>query len=652
MNPNPSSLLPDEDGLAGTDEALGRQLDQYLDALARGTPLPTAAPDPELERLQTVVERLHGLAGYLAALDPEPAAPTDAAQPRTDQPLSDITCQYGSAAAPPVGAPERVGKYEVLRPLGDGGQATAYLAFDPDLRRRVVLKLYHAARTPQEQESVLKEGRALARVRSPYVAQCYSAERHDGVPYLVMEYIPGKNLAEVQRSKPVPLDRALALTAQLAEGLAAVHACGLLHRDIKPSNILVGDDGVPRLVDFGLAETLAGEGLSRVSGTLPYMAPEQARGDSDRIDPRSDLFGLGAVLYELLTGVPPHQGTTRQELLEAARDGDVVPPRQRNPKVPANANDLCLRCLAKAPDGRFATATDLAQALRRSRRRGFGLDLAFGLGGFRIRLAIGSAVALLLLIGVLVIPRGWMSRQSTQQVAMQVHYPPEPPPEPRVMALPAPPPEAAPAPPGGVEVRMTQHPRAMSKATTATHPRPGPAALMPRQEVRRNPLDNRELRHDFAVKVIPLAGKVEPDGKLQLARGDTIRLKLEVSRDAYVTVWSLSEDGKVAQVFPAPGHDAIRLRAKETHQLPPAGKPAPMVASYFTAATAKSPGPQYLYVLASTEPLNGRPQDAGVMQKKELEQLLDRVRRRDEPAPPSTKRLELSEAVVPCMIGD
>src|SRR5205807_7586415 len=104
----------------------------------------------------------------------------------------------------------------------------------------------------REQETVLKEGQALARVRSPYVAQCFSAERHEGAPYLVVEYIPGKNLSQLLRDKPLGLSQAVELTRQLAEGLAAVHACGMLHRDIKPSNILVGDDGKPRLVDFGL----------------------------------------------------------------------------------------------------------------------------------------------------------------------------------------------------------------------------------------------------------------------------------------------------------------------------------------------------------------------------------------------------------------
>src|SRR5207244_13719 len=123
----------------------------------------------------------------------------------------------------------------------------------------------------------------------------------------------------------------------------------------------VGDDGVPRLVDFGLAKPLGDDTLHHISGTLAYMPPEQARGESDRIDARTDLFGLGAVLYHLLTGKPPYHGLDKEELWEAARAGDVVPARERNPKLAPAVNDLCMRCLAKDPTARFASAAELAQ---------------------------------------------------------------------------------------------------------------------------------------------------------------------------------------------------------------------------------------------------------------------------------------------------
>jgi hypothetical protein len=358
------------------DEALGRQLEEHLEALDSDAAPPEAPAgmDPEVNELQPVVENLHDLArpptGELEAstVDAPPSAgqATSSEAPEQDAPST----------------PTRLGKFEVVRRLG-GGQAITVLAFDPDLKRHVVLKLYHQARTPEQQETVLREGQALARVRSPYVAQCYSAERLDGVPYLVTEYVPGPSLAQRLLTDRPGVSQSLELVRQLAEGLAAVHACGLLHRDIKPGNIILADDGRPRLVDFGLAAALGSDALGKVSGTFAYMAPEQARGESERIDPRTDLFGLGAVLYELLTGRPPYRAKTPDLLWQAAARGEVVPAGERNLQLSLRVQDLCMRCLAPDPSGRFASAAELAGAIRHLKRR-------------RRRLWIGGAAILLL----------------------------------------------------------------------------------------------------------------------------------------------------------------------------------------------------------------------------------------------------------------
>jgi hypothetical protein len=278
------------------------------------------------------------------------------------------------------------GKYRVVRALGRGGQAATLLAFDPDLERHVVLKVFHRARTPQDQEVVLREGRALARVRSPHVAQCLAVERQGGVPYLVVEYVAGPSLAERHRERPLTADQAAKCIGQLAEGLAAVHACGLLHRDLKPANVLVDGGGRPRLIDFGLAVPVASAALAEGSGTLAYMPPEQARGEVERIDPRTDVYGLGAILYELLTGPPPHRGGTRDALWRAACRGDVVPPRQVNPRVPAALERVCMKALAADPTDRYASAAALAGDLRRYRAR-----------SGRLALAVAAAAGLLLL---------------------------------------------------------------------------------------------------------------------------------------------------------------------------------------------------------------------------------------------------------------
>jgi tRNA A-37 threonylcarbamoyl transferase component Bud32 len=290
-------------------------------------------------------------------------------QRSTDRVVGAATASRADAISLSLAGARRIGKFEVVRPLKQGGQASALLAFDPDLKRHVVLKLYRDARTPEAQETVLREGQALARVHSPYVAQCFGVERYEGVPYLVVEYIPGLDLAEQQRSRPLAIVSALEIAGHLAEGLAAVHACGLLHRDIKPANVIIGDDGQPRLVDFGVAATLASDSLRGISGTSPYMAPEQARGLVERIDQRTDLFGLGALLYELLTGRPPYRGATDDEVLAAARVGEVTPPKELNRQVLEPLNELCMRCLARDPDNRFPSATALREAIRSCQRR-------------------------------------------------------------------------------------------------------------------------------------------------------------------------------------------------------------------------------------------------------------------------------------------
>ncbi len=257
--------------------------------------------------------------------------------------------------------PTHVGKYQIVRRFSEhSGQGAAYLAFDPDLERHAVLKRYHGS------SGEVEEGRALAKVASPYVARCHGIERIDGEAYLVVEYVPGRNLAEVRRDGPLELEQVVRILAQLAEGVAAVHARGLIHRDIKPANVILHDDGTPRLVDFGLAAHLGGSRLCELSGSPPYMAPEQARAEWDRIDFRTDVFGLGGVLYKLLTDRAPYSGTSLNEVLEHARKGDVTPPRRLDPTIPASVQAVCLKALAAAPENRYTTALEFAAALRQT----------------------------------------------------------------------------------------------------------------------------------------------------------------------------------------------------------------------------------------------------------------------------------------------
>ena len=184
---------------------------------------------------------------------------------------------------------------------------------------------------------------------------------------LIVEYVPGRPLDELTADDRADFRRSARLVEQVAEGLAEVHACGLLHRDIKPQNIILGDDGVPRLVDFGLAVPVASEALQEVSGSPRYMAPEQARGQGERVDARTDVFGLGGVLYDLLTGQPPRDGKTLGEILEQARGAAIVPPRRINRRVPRALERICLKALAADPQSRFPSADAMRLALRRYR---------------------------------------------------------------------------------------------------------------------------------------------------------------------------------------------------------------------------------------------------------------------------------------------
>ncbi len=265
--------------------------------------------------------------------------------------------------------PAMIGKYRVVARLGEGGQAEVYRAVHPTLDREVVVKLGHVAATagPADRERFLAEGKMLAELEHPALATAYDLDFHEGRPFLVMEYVPGRNLSQYARQQPLSPRRAAGLLAPVARALALAHRRGLVHRDVKPSNILVGADGRPRLIDFGLALLRdawhENHCEPEVSGTPAYMAPEQARGETDRVGPRSDVFGLGAVLYFLLTGEPPFGQGSLTEVLARAGRGAWDRGNPRFLKAPRWLRAVCRRALALEPEARYARAEDLAADL-------------------------------------------------------------------------------------------------------------------------------------------------------------------------------------------------------------------------------------------------------------------------------------------------
>ena len=272
----------------------------------------------------------------------------------------------------PAGDLPAAAGYEILGELGRGGMGVVYKARQVGLNRIVALKmvLTGAHASPHQLARFRTEGEAVARLHHPHIVQIFEVGERDGLPYFSLEYLDGGCLADQIKREPQPPRRAAGVTALLARGVQYAHAHGIMHRDLKPANILFDSDGVPKITDFGLAKKLD-EGADShtqsgtIVGTPSYMAPEQARGDTHRIGPAADTYSLGAILYELVTGRPPHQGTTLLETLEQVRSQEPVPPRQLVPKVPRDLETICLKCLQKEPAKRYASAGELGDDLDR-----------------------------------------------------------------------------------------------------------------------------------------------------------------------------------------------------------------------------------------------------------------------------------------------
>jgi serine/threonine-protein kinase len=259
------------------------------------------------------------------------------------------------------------GRYRIERPLGHGGMASVYLARDSELDRPVALKILAEALGGDEQfrRRFLREARVAARLSHANVVQVYDAGEEAGRPFIVMEFVPGTTLAEMlSRGASLPVSTATWIAHQAALGLQNAHEAGLVHRDVKPQNLLVRDDGVVKIADFGIARAAE---LSRVTelgtvlGTAAYLSPEQARGDD--VTASADIYSLGAVLYEMVTGRPPFEFATLAELAEKQRDGVVTPVRDLVPSVPEDVEALVMRCLAREPRFRPASAAEVARAL-------------------------------------------------------------------------------------------------------------------------------------------------------------------------------------------------------------------------------------------------------------------------------------------------
>ena len=269
----------------------------------------------------------------------------------------------------------KLGKYHIERVIGRGGNGVVLRAFDPDLGRWEAIKLFapRAATDAAVWKRVEQEARAAATIDHERVVGVRGIDRHRGQPFLVMEFVEGESVADRLRAAggPLTVEEAVRIAEQAAEGLAAVHACGLVHRDLKPANLLVRtSDGGVKLADFGLARAPLDERLTETGmlvGTPAYMAPEQSR-RGGAVDARSDLFALGGVLYELLTGRPPFGDGDYVDVLQRIRDMPPIPASAVNPAVPVWLGALVGKLLSKDPTARFGSAGEVANWLKRCRK--------------------------------------------------------------------------------------------------------------------------------------------------------------------------------------------------------------------------------------------------------------------------------------------
>jgi serine/threonine protein kinase/WD40 repeat protein len=332
---------------------------------------------------EAAARRLDGLADSFVCSLRQVMAPTVA----TAAPGGADTASPVLPAPAGAGFPRRVAGYELLAELGRGGMSVVYRARQLSPARLVALKMVlgtHA--TAERRARFLAEADAIARLQHPNIVQVYEVGEHEGQPFFSLELVDGGSLAQKLAGTPQPAGEAAALVETLARAIHYAHQRGIVHRDLKPGNVLLSfcreapasadssfretmNRAVPKITDFGLAKHLdAGRGQTHtgtILGTPSYMAPEQAAGLPGEIGPAADVYALGTILYEMLTGRTPFRGATSLETLEQARTAEPVPPSRLQPQLPRDLETVCLKCLSKEPARRYPSAAELADDLRR-----------------------------------------------------------------------------------------------------------------------------------------------------------------------------------------------------------------------------------------------------------------------------------------------
>ncbi|MFA5190497.1 MAG: serine/threonine-protein kinase [Verrucomicrobiia bacterium] len=341
------------------DDALATALDSYLAELQAGRKPDRAsflARHPELAATLDCVEALNHLAPPPSSAHAETIDSSIGGQtPR--QPKSEPFADFG--------------RYDLLEEIGRGGMGVVYRARQKELDRVVALKIILAGQlaSPEVVRRFLAESRAAARLQHPNIVRVFEAGEFQGRHFFAMEYVAGSNLAALARRGPLDPVDAARLVCTVARAVEHLHSQGIVHRDLKPSNILLDEKGRPFVTDFGLAKLLDAQSQMTqsgvIAGTPSYMPPEQAAGRVAEIGPRSDVYSLGAILYELLAGRPPFQAESPLDTLVQVIESEPTLLRDVNPRAPRELELICQRCLEKSPDARYASAAALADDLER-----------------------------------------------------------------------------------------------------------------------------------------------------------------------------------------------------------------------------------------------------------------------------------------------
>ena len=299
------------------------------------------------------------------AMDEKDVSDGEDVQPESD--LKNTSADEGNIGD----LPASFGRYQIVSKLGEGGMGAVYLAKDKQLGRLVALKTPFFEREDDENtvKRFLREAHAAATIKHPNVCPVYDVGQHAGRYYLTMEYVAGCSLAEwIRQAGHDDVKTALEIVAKLAGGLQAAHDCGILHRDLKPGNILINEEDEPFLIDFGMARRFDREETlltvtGAIAGTPAYMAPEQISGDGDQIGPATDVYALGVILYELLTGSIPFSGNLAT-MLGSIVANNPIPLRSYRAELDPSVEPICRRAMAKEPGDRYASAGEFADTIR------------------------------------------------------------------------------------------------------------------------------------------------------------------------------------------------------------------------------------------------------------------------------------------------